>query len=78
MNRAHDTEFAASHILAIGPEHVFTIDGCMWTVREAIDPVTQTPVLIFTSDRVGRRVRLYPANWRELSDKELHGLSWST
>jgi hypothetical protein len=78
MNRAQDTEFAASHILAIGREHEFTIDGCVWTVREAIDPITQTPVLIFTSDRVGRRVRLYPANWRELSDKELHGLSWST
>ena len=78
IKREQDTEFAASHITTIGPEHIFVIDGRTWTVREAVDPTTHTRVRIFTSDRVGRRVRHYPPNWRELSATDLHALSWST
>jgi hypothetical protein len=33
--------------------------------------------LIFESDSAIRRVRNYPAAWRELSDEELLALSWS-
>ena len=32
--------------------------------------------LIFNSDFAVRRVRDYPANWMELSEKELMELSW--
>ena len=34
--------------------------------------------LIFESDGVIRRVRNYPANWRELSHAELLSLSWTS
>lgn len=33
--------------------------------------------LIFESDRIARRVRNYPANWRDLSDEQLAVLSLS-
>ena len=33
--------------------------------------------LIFESDGFVRRVRDYPANWRELSDAQLLALSWT-
>lgn len=32
--------------------------------------------LIFASDTAMRRVRNYPANWREISESELALLSW--
>ena len=32
--------------------------------------------LIFLSPKVMRRVRSYPADWRDLSDAELYALSW--
>jgi len=31
---------------------------------------------VFESDQVVRRVRDYPANWRDLSDDDLLALSW--
>lgn len=33
--------------------------------------------LIFDSDRIARRVRNYPANWRDLTDEQLAQLSLS-
>lgn len=33
--------------------------------------------LIFESDRIARRVRIYPANWRDLTDDHLAMLSLS-
>jgi len=33
--------------------------------------------LIFESDRIARRVRNYPLNWRDLSDEQLAVLSFS-
>jgi hypothetical protein len=33
--------------------------------------------LLFRSHHFARRVRNYPANWRELTDTELDALSWS-
>ena len=73
-----DSEFSAWHIQAVGPERSYIIEAHTWTVREVVDRVTVSRVLIFTSAGVGRRVRRYPTNWRNLSSDELHALSWST
>ena len=70
---------------AIGPrsskptrtERVIQHANRMWTVREVVDPTTRAPVLIFSSDGLARRVRVYPPHWRNLSDDDLYRLSWS-
>lgn len=36
----------------------------------------RTPHLVFESDSAIRRVRLFPANWRDLDDAALYALSW--
>jgi hypothetical protein len=50
-----------------------------WTVGErparAFD-LPRTPALVFESDDAIRRVRLFPANWRDLDDAALYELSW--
>jgi hypothetical protein len=57
----------------------FTVAGEIWSVYE--DTRTEVPflgpALVFESDQAVRRVRQYPANWRELSDEKLYALSWS-
>ena len=75
---SEDAGFTAWPVQAIGPERSYTIESQTWTVREVVDPVTVTCVLIFTSVGIGRRVRRYPTNWRDLSSPELQTLSWST
>ena len=72
-----DRHFTAWPIEAIGPERSFLAYSHAWSVRETIDPITHARVLIFTSTGVGRRVRTYPANWRDLSAEELTALSES-
>lgn len=55
-------------------------DGALWLVYELLPAPydrRQSPSLIFESDAVVRRVRDYPANWRELSDDDLLALSWA-
>lgn len=55
-------------------------DGTLWLVYELVASGydrRQSPSLIFESDTTVRRVRNYPANWRELSDDDLLSLSWS-
>ncbi|HKW11325.1 MAG TPA: hypothetical protein VJO33_13165 [Gemmatimonadaceae bacterium] len=47
------------------------------TVCETVDLVTMTRTLVFLGNGVARRVRIYPTNWRELSDDALYTLSWS-
>ena len=57
---------------------VRTTDG-QWRVYEVDSgPYDRRsgPSLIFESDGVLRRVRDYPAEWRELSDAELMEVSW--
>jgi hypothetical protein len=61
---------------AIGPERRFTIEQQAWLAFEAADPVTRERTLIFIGPGTARRVREYPANWRDLSDIELYSLSW--
>jgi hypothetical protein len=56
--------------------------GVWWRVYEL--PAHETSdarweqCLIFESAETVRRVRDYPANWRDLSAAELEGLSWRT
>jgi hypothetical protein len=55
-------------------------DGTQWLVYE-LRPLPfdrrSYPSLVFESDSTIRRVRRFPANWRELPDEELFALSWS-
>jgi hypothetical protein len=77
---------AAFHLLVEGvgasPAHFyFDSGGTAWSVVElpACDQPRsgQAACLLFRSHRFARRVRSYPANWRDLSDAELEALSWS-
>ena len=45
----------------------------VWTVYEdpRTGPPSYGPSLVFDADRISRRVRQYPRNWRELTDEEL-------
>jgi hypothetical protein len=53
-------------------------DDTRWCVYESHSPFDRRrgPTLLFDSDAVMRRVRDYPANWRELSDDDLYAISW--
>lgn len=58
--------------------HFRTSDGTPWSVGERSDgegPAKRMS-LVFESNDSARRVREYPANWRELSSVELEALSW--
>lgn len=59
----------------VGPDHSY------WTVYEVSDTHAQPWAgrsLIFVSDIGFRRVRAYPAGWRNMSPNELYDLSWKT
>lgn len=51
-------------------------EGVTWSVYED-QSASVGPSLIFECDKIARRVRDYPENWRDLSDAELVALSWS-
>ena len=55
------------------------VAGELWWVYEdpRIEPPYLGPALVFKGDRVARRVRVYPGNWRGLTDEQLYALSWS-
>ena len=71
------SHYATRALSVIGLERTIAVDGHGWTVREVVDPLSHSTALIFSSDHVVRRVRHYPASWRDLSDGELLGVSWS-
>lgn len=52
----------------------FRIEFQLWSVYE---DDSHGRALIFECEGIARRVRQYPANWRELSAEELYALSWS-
>jgi hypothetical protein len=55
------------------------VEGVLWLVYELSPTVfdrRNSPSLVFEGDQAVRRVRDFPANWRELSDDALHALSW--
>ena len=56
------------------------VDGVHWTVCEqAFGDYDRrsSSSLIFSSEFAVRRVRNFPANWLELSERELIELSWN-
>lgn len=74
MIEFHDRTFIAS-----GPPRTrrvaqYRAGFQFWTVYEDDE---HGPALIFETDGIARRVRGFPANWRELSAEELYALSWS-
>lgn len=72
---ANQTETMSS--LPPDPVHFVAPDYTNWTVHEIHDPHTASGhSLIFVSPSGFRRVRDYPAAWRELSAQELWALSW--
>jgi len=55
------------------------VDGVLWFAYEL--PASSfdrrsTASLVFESDAMMRRIRNYPADWRQLEDEELFALSW--
>jgi hypothetical protein len=58
--------------------HFRTSDGTHWSVGERSDGEgsAKRTSLIFESNDSARRVREYPATWRDLSPVELEALSW--
>ena len=68
-------ETGAAHALVINFEHE------LWRVYE-LEPASYdrrgSNTLVFETDGVMRRVRNYPADWRELSPDALLALSWTS
>jgi hypothetical protein len=77
LRREPDAQFAPGERVPNVAERSFVVGRQTWTVREAVDPVTLARVLVFTSDGVGRRVRIYPSDWQQLTAEDLYALSWS-
>ncbi|HEY2377340.1 MAG TPA: hypothetical protein VGH98_15290 [Gemmatimonadaceae bacterium] len=57
----------------------FVIGDEEWSVYEdaRLEAPHFGPALVFQTAGSARRVRTYPANWRELPDEQLYALSWS-
>jgi hypothetical protein len=56
----------------------FEADGYRWLVREVEAPPFDRRggrQLIFDGELIMRRVRLYPADWYQLSDEDLYAVS---
>ena len=63
-------------MLSTNEKHRFSDEtGREWTVFEG--GIDRQRWLFFESDEAFRRIRQYPANWRELSALELLSLSWT-
>ena len=61
------------------PIRVVRAPDAEWRVYEQASVYDRRghPDLVFESDDVIRRVREFPANWRDLSDAELLAISWN-
>ena len=60
---------------------IITVDHEEWRIYELAPGVLDrrgSNTLVFEADGFMRRVRNYPANWRELSHVELLSLSWTS
>lgn len=71
ISQIHDLQRTARRVAS---------DGVLWLVYEL--PPSRfdrraSPSLVFESDMTVRRVRNYPAGWRDLGDDELIALSWT-
>lgn len=60
------------------PSRVVVIQGQSFCVREEQSGRAGNPetTLVFSSDRIARRVRSYPRDWFSLPDEALAQLSW--
>lgn len=68
MTRRHGTTNGRTILDPQGESwHVYEVGGATYDRRAS---------LIFESAWTVRRVRVYPADWRTLSDEELLALSW--
>jgi hypothetical protein len=71
-------DFRISRDAALRSARSLDMDGSPWTVYEIrasqYDRRGESS-LIFETDGVVRRVRNFPANWRDLSDAELRAIS---
>lgn len=78
MNEPLSTSSAEQGETLTRPSRVVVIQGQSFSVQE--EPCNRggvmEPTLVFSSDRVARRVRVYPADWHELPDDALIQLSW--
>jgi hypothetical protein len=55
------------------------VDGVLWLAYELPPPPFDrraTASLVFESDAMIRRIRNYPADWRQMEDEQLFALSW--
>ena len=62
----------------VGIRYFTGADGERWSVYEAAQTAydrRRGPSLVFETGQLARRVRDYPANWRELGDEELRELA---
>ena len=70
-----------SRLQLIGTSHSFSAgDGAEWTVGEYTETLAAAGAghcLIFSGEGVFRRVREFPADWRDLSAESLLALSWT-
>jgi hypothetical protein len=59
---------------------VIVVNEVRWLVYEHAPTLDRRagPTLVFETDDVMRRVRTFPADWRDLSDARLYELSWTT
>ena len=74
--RCDDLDLVARRALRpLGAARVFLRDRKQWTVEEVVDETTATRSLIFASNGVARRVRVFPEDWRSLPDEVLYGFS---
>lgn len=69
MSHAPD-EVDSNRLAFLGP------DGVRWTVREFVGDAGDPPCLVFESDSMVRRVRVYPTAWEALGSEALFALSW--
>lgn len=80
MTLHHDSLTANPPMHIIGLSRtVVAQDHISWLVREMSATPSdhrRTPTLLFETGAVIRRVRNYPADWRELSDLALMQTSW--
>jgi len=55
--------------------HLVTPEGTEWMVYEFHHPTDiDSTTLVFESDSIVRRLRMFPSDWRELSDVKLAAL----
>lgn len=72
---------ASQGVAAEGRRRIFQdATGRTWEVYEAPQPAFDRrggTCLVFACEEAIRRVRVFPSHWYELSEQELHELSWN-